>query len=177
MQTNGLIHIYCGDGRGKTTAALGLALRWAGYGRPVLLAQFQKTEYSGELDALKLLPSAEVLRVQDGLTGFSWQFNEEETARRTQSHNQLLQQAFQICSDGKRRLLILDELTSAMNCGLVDTAAVMRLIRTKPSELELVITGREPAEELCKMADYISKIHAIKHPMNRGISAREGVEY
>lgn len=177
MQTNGLTHIYCGDGKGKTTAALGLALRWAGYGRFVLFVQFQKTEHSGELDTLRLLPTVEILRVQDGLTGFSWQFNEEETARRTQSHNQLLQQAFQICQDEKRRLLVLDELTSAMNCGLIDSAAVMQYIRTKPKDVELVITGREPTEELCKIADYISKIHVIKHPIHRGISAREGVEY
>ncbi len=177
MQTNGLIHLYCGDGKGKTTAALGLALRWAGYGLPVVLAQFQKNEHSGELETLKLLPSVTVLRIQDGLSGFSWQFSEEEAVRRTASHNQLLAQAFQICQDGSRRLLILDELTSAINCNLIDKNAAMHYICTKPKETELVITGREPTEELCRTADYISKIHAIKHPMNRGISAREGIEY
>lgn len=177
MEKNGLIHLYCGDGKGKTTAALGLALRWAGYSLPVILAQFQKTAFSGELAALKHLPAVTVLRVQDGLTGFSWQLSKEEIVTRTNSHNQLLAKAFQACENGGRCLLILDELTSAINCGLIDTEAAMNLIRTKPEETELVITGREPSEELCRLADYITKMHAIKHPMNRGVPAREGVEY
>lgn len=177
MQTDGLIHLYCGDGKGKTTAALGLALRWAGYGLPITLAQFQKTAPSGELRSLQLLPSVTVLRIADGLEGFSWQFREEEKAVRTASHNRLLEQAIQSCRDGKRRLIILDELTSAMNCHLIDTEKVFSFVRNKPYQAELIITGREPSEELCRAADYISKIHAIKHPMNRGIAARKGIEY
>lgn len=173
---NGMIHIYCGDGKGKTTAALGLALRCSGYGEKIVVAQFQKTAYSGEIDALKRLPTVTHLRINSDIKGFSWQFTSEEKQRRREEHEKLFMSAVEYAKDDCR-LLILDEIISAVNKRLMDRKMLLDFLVKKPPELEVVLTGRDPEDALCDMADYVTEMRCVKHPMEKGINARSGIEY
>lgn len=175
---SGLIHIYCGDGKGKSTAALGLAMRFAGYGKKAVVAQFQKTEYSGELTAAEHIPHFLILRVrEDGVSGFAWNFTDREKQIRAASHRELLARAVESCAGEESALLVLDEIISAFNFGLIDKNCVLELLRQKPENMELVLTGRDPAPEICAFADYITEMKAVRHPMEQGVPARKGIEF
>ena len=171
----GLVHIYCGDGKGKTTAALGLALRALGHGYKVLLVQFLKSQDTGELKVFDSIPNTKVLRSREKF-GFTFQMTEEQKKRCIIEHNKLLEKAREICSLDQIDLIILDEIISAYNYNLVNRAETIKFLKEKPKNLEVVLTGRDPAAELLQFADYISEIKKIKHPFDRGITARTGVE-
>ena len=159
----GLIHIYCGDGKGKTTAAVGLAVRCAGRGNKVLLVQFLKSRDSGELYSLAKLPDIEVMRGKESKK-FTFQMNEEE------------KHALAKIKNGGYSLLILDEVIGALNAKVFETPKLIEFLRHKPENLEVVLTGRNPAPELVEIADYVSEMRKVKHPMDKGIMAREGIE-
>ena len=150
----GLIHIYTGDGKGKTTAALGLILRASGRGLKVVLGQFLKGRETGELHTLSLLPGVTVFRGKP-LTKFSFQMNEQEKAD---------------------VLLVLDEVIGACGTHLLDESLLIDFLKHKPEHLEVVMTGRNPSPELLELADYVSEICKRKHPFDKGIPAREGIE-
>jgi len=171
----GLIHIYCGDGKGKTTAALGLALRALGRGCIVLLVQFLKSQDTGELKILEKIPGIKVLRSEENF-GFTFYMTEEQRKRCNIEQNNLLEKAIEVCKKERIDLLILDEIIAAYNYNLVNRTEIIEFLREKPRNLEVVLTGREPAIELLEMADYISEIKKIKHPFDRGIKARNGIE-
>lgn len=171
----GLVHIYCGDGKGKTTAAAGLALRAAAAGLRVLILQFFKDGTSGEMRLLAERPEVTVLA---GGTGkFFWEMDSDEREEQTRKHNDLLDQAKEIMHSGRCDVLILDELLSAWNTGLIEREKVLSLIDGRPSKVELVLTGRDPAPELLERGDYISEVVARRHPFEQGFQAREGIEY
>ncbi len=172
----GMIHLYCGDGKGKTTAAMGLAVRFAGCGYPVVVAQFQKTVPSGECGLIDGVPGVTLLRLDSDIKGFSWEFTEEERTRRTAEHAALFARAVAACPEGKC-LLVLDEMVSALNTGLMDREPVLAFLREKPQEMEVVLTGRDPEPALCALADYITEMRMVKHPMQQGVMARRGVEF
>ena len=172
----GLIHIYCGDGKGKTTAALGLALRSAGRGFRVLLIQFLKTQETGELYSLEKIPEITVLRGKENRTVFSYQMTDEEKAQCRMVHDENLRRGITMGESGKVDLLILDEIIPAYNLNLVDRAVLLDFLRTKPGELEIVLTGSDPALELIDLAAYVSEIKKIKHPYDQGLKARIGIE-
>ncbi len=175
MKQEGLIHIYCGDGKGKTTAALGLAIRFLGAGGRVLLVQFLKGSHTAELAIFSRLEGITILRnTQD--FGFSFTMGDEEKQQVTRMHNQNLSAAIEACRAGKAGMLILDECLGALSTGLIDREALFSFIRQKPPELELVLTGRNPPDELVELADYVSEIRCVKHPYTRGIPARDGIE-
>lgn len=172
----GLIHLYCGTGKGKTTASVGLIARAAGHGRRVLLVQFLKDGHSGEIESLRLLPGVRILAGQV-TTKFTYQMDgEEKTATRT-LHEAFLHQAVESARTGSIDLLVLDEVLGAINTGLLPHEEVLDFLRTKPSGLEVVLTGRDPTSQLLALADYISEIQCVRHPYQRGICAREGIEY
>ena len=171
----GLIHIYCGDGKGKTTASLGLTMRCAGHGGRILYVQFLKSRPTGELKMLDLLPGVTVLRGQ-GITKFTFQMSEAEKAAARQEHEQLFDKICQACRDDSLQLLVLDEVIGACNTGLFDEAALVRFLKTKPRDLEVVLTGRDPSPQLVALADYVSEICKCKHPYDKGITARDGIE-
>lgn len=171
----GLVHIYCGDGKGKTTAALGLAMRAAGRGFKVLLVQFMKSQDTGELKTLKKIPEVTVLRSKEKI-GFSFTMTDEQKKRCKQIHDDVWQRGLEICETEQIDLLVLDEIISAYNTGLVDQAGILSFLRAKPDHLEIVLTGRDPADELLEIADYVSEIKKIKHPFDKGIQARIGIE-
>lgn len=175
MQDGGLIHIYCGDGKGKTTAALGLAVRCAGHGNKVLFVQFLKSWVTGELNSLKLFENVEVLRAK-ATPKFTFQMNEEEKAQVTQDHLELFAVVKNKCAAEKIDLLILDEIVGACDKGVFDKEALLDFVKNKPQNLEIVMTGRNPFPELVELADYVSEVCKRKHPKDKGIMARKGIE-
>ena len=171
----GLIHIYCGDGKGKTTAAVGLAVRCAGRGNKVLLVQFLKSRDSGELYSLAKLPDIEVMRGKESKK-FTFQMNEEEKHALLIEHNKMVEQVLAKIKNVGYSLLILDEVIGALNAKVFEMPKLIEFLRHKPENLEVVLTGRNPAPELVEIADYVSEMRKVKHPMDKGIMAREGIE-
>lgn len=171
----GLIHIYCGDGKGKTTAAVGLAVRCAGRGNKVLLVQFLKSRDSGELYSLAKLPDIEVMRGKESKK-FTFQMNEEEKHALLIEHNKMFEQVLAKIKNGGYSLLILDEVIGALNAKVFEMPKFIEFLRHKPENLEVVLTGRNPVPELVEIADYVSEMRKVKHPMDKGIMAREGIE-
>ena len=172
---SGLVHLYCGDGKGKTTAAVGLSVRAAGSGLRVLFVQFLKSRPSGEIAVLSALANVRVLRGKEG-TAFSFQMTDEQKRATREMHDRNLAEAARAAKPGDCYLLVLEEGVGALNRGLVDGELLRSLVREKPEALELVLTGRNPPEDLAEMADYVSEIRKVKHPFDRGIGARTGIE-
>lgn len=171
----GLIHIYTGDGKGKTTASIGLTVRASGRGLNVIFAQLMKGRETGELKNLISLPGVKLLRSKP-LTKFSFQMNDEEKAEVLAAHNAFIGQVAEACRKENADLLILDEVLGACGTGLLDENILIDFLKTKPEHLEVVMTGRNPSEDLLAMADYVSEIRKRKHPFDQGIPAREGIE-
>lgn len=172
----GLIHVYCGDGKGKTTAATGLAVRAAGCGKKVLFARFLKNENSGELPILRGIPEIEVLPLPREF-GFFWTLDDEEKAAMREMYSELWHRIMEKVRKDDCFLLVLDEFTAAYRYELFDREEALSFLRGKPEELEVVLTGREPAPELLELADYVSEIRKVKHPFDEGVGARRGIEY
>lgn len=172
----GLIHIYTGDGKGKTTAAMGLALRAAGRGKRVVIVQFLKGRNSGEVYALNRIAEITLLRNKRDY-GFFKFLKEEERALMASEHNANLKQALQLVESGQCDLLILDEAIAAYNLGALDKTLVDGLLCDKKEALELVLTGRDAPARFLEAADYVSHIQKIRHPFDQGVGAREGIEF
>ena len=170
----GLVHIYCGDGKGKTTAVLGLAVRCAGSGRRVLLTQFLKDGASSEFAALARVPGLETLP-QTRTFGFTWTLTAEEKAEARRYYGGLLEEAFR--RGGDFDLLVLDEALGACAAGLLEEERLLELLARRPEDLEVVLTGRGPSQALLDAADYVTEMRLIKHPYERGVPARPGIEF
>lgn len=171
---SGLIHIYCGDGKGKTTAAMGLALRAAGSGKRVLVLQFLKDGTSSEFVSLRHVPGIESVP-QTRTFGFSWTLSDEEKIQAKEYYSGLLEDALR--RSGDFGLLVLDEIIGACSAGMADETRLLALLAGKPDGLEVVLTGRGPSQTLLDAADYVTEMKKIKHPYERGVSARKGIEY
>ncbi len=171
-----MIHIYHGNGKGKTTAAMGLALRALGVGYRVVIVQFLKGGKSGEIEMLCQLPNVTILRGKNS-TKFSFQMNEDEKKAATALHDDHLEQATAWIERGECDLLILDEILDALATGLLDEKRLRTLLANRPDEWELVFTGRNPPAFLRDAADYITEMRCEKHPYERGIAARKGIEF
>lgn len=175
MKDGGLIHIYTGEGKGKTTASLGLAVRCAGHGNKVLIVQFLKSRPTGELQSLALIPNIELMRGKE-TKKFTFQMNEEEKAQVLKEHLELFARVEEKCHKEQLDLLIFDEVLGAIKSGVMDEERLLDFLKHKPAELEVVLTGRNPSARLIDMADYVSEIVKRKHPFDKGIPARTGVE-
>lgn len=173
--TKGLVHIYCGDGKGKTTASLGLSIRASGRGKRVLIVQFLKSGETGELFILKKIPNIQVIRSTEQL-GFTFRMNEQQKQHAAQIQQELFSQAFESANAKNCDLLVLDEIMAAINAKMIPVGQVVELIKAKPEELEVVLTGRNPPQELMELADYVSEIRKVKHPFDKGIPARIAIE-
>lgn len=174
--SRGLVHVYYGDGKGKTTAAMGLSVRAAGCGKTVLIVQFLKGRPSGEVHVLQGIPGITLLR---GNTGekFSWSMTEAEKCEARRQGDDLLRTAFQKAQQGACDLLVLDEAIGACSAELLDADVLLALLRKRPEGLEVVLTGRGPREDLLELADYATEMRKEKHPYDKGVLAREGVEF
>ena len=171
-----MLHIYCGNGKGKTTAALGLAMRAAGSGMRVCFLQLLKGGDTSELAVLERLPEI-IVRRCDREYGFTFRMTMEEKGRLRECHNALLNEAAQMLDSGTVQMLVLDEFFAAWNADVLDKTLAERLVSEGPAGVELVLTGRDPEERFLRAADYVSEIHAVKHPYSKGIKARRGIEY
>ena len=169
-----MLQIYCGDGKGKTTAALGLALRAAGAGMRVHIVQLMKGRPTSELTALSKIPEITVSRL-DRDYGFPANMSTDDKAAVTERHNGMLREAAELLP--AIDILLLDEFNSAYRHGLLDRELADALVLGNTCAAELVLTGRRPAEKFLDAADYISEINAVRHPFTKGTTARRGIEY
>ncbi len=174
MET-GLIHIYCGDGKGKTTAAIGLALRCAGRGCPVVVTQFLKDGTSGECSILAKLDNV-TLFAANPCGKFSWQLTDDEKFRTANAFRCMFEAASGFAVKKGARLLLLDEACGACAAGLLDEHILLDFLDNKPKGLEVVLTGRNPSGKLLERADYITEMLKIRHPYDKGFAARAGIE-
>lgn len=175
MENKGLIHIYTGDGKGKTTAAVGLAVRASGAKKKVLFCQFLKGRDTSELAPLKTL-GIELMRAEK-VQKFFQQMSEEEKKICVKSHQLCYNTIKDKMLSSFYDMIIIDEAFAAIHFGLIDAEELLYLARQKPQSLELVFTGRNAPKEFIALADYVSQIKEVKHPYQKGISARKGIEY
>ncbi|HBR16613.1 MAG TPA: cob(I)yrinic acid a,c-diamide adenosyltransferase [Deltaproteobacteria bacterium] len=173
----GLIHIYTGEGKGKTTAAIGLAVRAAGQGLKILFAQFFKVDNasSGEKEIFKEIPEVELIRSNVRHPIFTKEKTEKETLKK--SIIETFEIVKQRIASGNISLLVLDEINSVISGGWLDVNDIIDFLKNKPEGLEVVLTGRDASVELAKMADYVTEMLKIKHPFDAGVKARKGIEY
>ena len=169
----GLVHIYFGDGKGKTTAALGLALRALGDGLRVCVCQFLKGADSGEVEALRRFESAVLLRAEGGSDRFLWQMDEEERAAYLARQRELLKRAAAVDAD----VYVLDEAIDAAQAGAFSIETLRRQTETLRARGEVILTGHDVPEALLSGADYITRMQKLRHPYDHGTSARRGIEY
>ena len=167
----GLVHLYWGDGKGKTTAAMGLALRALGSGKRVVIVQFLKGGKSGEIPLLEQL-GAKIYRGKAGQK-FVFQMNDAEKAATRELQNANLHAAQQEPAD----LLILDEAGSAWELDMVDKELLKAVVLERPAEQECVLTAHGAPDWMLEAADYSTEMKCHRHPYQKGIAAREGIEY
>ena len=169
----GLIQVYTGDGKGKTTAALGLALRAAGRNMKVLIVQFMKKWDYGELHSVELIPNINLE------TFGTKEFIYKGKAKKIDFEE--AEKAFSFGVEGMQSgnydIVIFDELNMALYYELLDLKKVVEKLKGKPDNVEVVITGRKAPEEIIKIADLVTEMREVKHPYQKGIEARIGIEY
>ena len=172
----GLIEVYCGDGKGKTTAATGLAVRAAGCGMRVLFVRFLKNEHSGELVILDKIPEIDVIHLNSEY-GFVIRMTEEEKQEAKEVYSNLWQEAVRRAVEEEYDMLVADEFMAAYRYEFIDHVHALDFLKNKPGKLEVVLTGRDPAPEIQELAEYISEVKKIKHPFEQGVPARRGIEF
>lgn len=169
-----MLHLYCGDGKGKTTAAFGLALRMAGAGKKILIAQFFKNGSSSEVTAICEIPGVTVYTEEKHfgrVANMSQSRREEAEIYYPQYFESVLERAAEC--DG----VVLDEAVSALRHGFLIRERLFGWLEENKEEQEIVLTGRNPDEELLELADYVTEMKKIRHPHDKGIMARKGVEF
>lgn len=170
----GLVQVYTGNGKGKTTSALGLAMRALGHGASVSVIQFMKgwNDY-GELITASKLDGLEI--IQTGRPDYVYKGKEQPEDYSEAKRG--METALGVMNSGKCDMLILDEINVALEYGLIPLESVMELIKMKPYEMELVLTGRGAHGDIVEIADLVTEMRELKHPYNEGISARRGIEF
>lgn len=171
-----LVHIYHGDGKGKTTAAFGLALRALGNGWKVGILQFLKGSPTGEVAALERMPNV-IIRRNAKDFGFFCGMSQEEKEEMISMQNENLRFFIQEVKSGSCDMVILDELCAAYEQQSVDRKLVQEFLDLAKGKVEVVMTGRNPHQDLLEYADYITQMQLERHPFEKGIMARSGVEY
>ena len=175
--TGGLTIVYTGKGKGKTTAALGLALRATGYDKKICMIQFIKGSWHyGEMDSTKKLePGFEMVAVGKGFVGIIDDKSPKE------DHEKVAKEAIKISNEkiqsGKYDIVILDEINYAVNLNLISVDDVLKLVKAKPDDIDLVLTGNYAKEEVVEIADLVTEMKEIKHPFQKGIKAKKGIDF
>ena len=173
----GYVQIYTGDGKGKTTAAVGQAVRSVGNGLKVYMLQFLKTGETGELDIAKLIGDKfQIFRFQTQ-EGFFWNLNDEEKAILQTEVNTAYDFAMEVVKNDKCDVFILDEIMGVLSNKLLSEEQVMELIDKKPINMELILTGRNAPKSIMEKADLVTNMKKVKHYIDKGIYAREGIEF
>ena len=172
----GLIHMYFGDGKGKTTAAIGLAVRAAGCGKQVVFAQFLKGRQTGEITLLKNI-GIKVIRSEKDM-GFCFNMTDGQIETWRTEQSRLLDEIRGAVSGSEAvGLLVLDEALNAIDRELLDEEALKEFVLRKPEGLEIVLTGRPAPGWLMERADYVTEMKKHRHPFDKGIKARKSIEY
>lgn len=171
----GYIHIYCGNGKGKTTTGMGLCTRAAGFGYRVLIYQFMKNNTTSERNILSKVPN---ITFVDGLEQekFSFQMTPEEKSFRKAYYEEQFRFVTKKALEENFDVLFCDELIYTIRAGLFDDNILIEYLKTKPKNLEIILTGQDPSNALIELADYVSEIRKIKHPFDQGLPARKGIE-
>ena len=175
MQKNGLIHVYTGDGKGKTTASIGLGIRAVGREFKVVMVQFLKSSDTGELKTIEKLENFEVHRFERP-RGFFWTLNEIEKQELQEDMQKAIDFVKERLELGDCDMLILDEVMGSIKNNLVDVDMLVKILKNRKPHIEVILTGRNAPDEIIEIADYISEIRPIKHPFEKGIPARKGIE-
>ncbi|KPU42208.1 Cob(I)yrinic acid a,c-diamide adenosyltransferase [Oxobacter pfennigii] len=173
----GLVQVYTGSGKGKTTAALGQAFRAAGNGLKVYMVQFLKSGTTGELTSVKKMsPDFQIFRFEKP-AGFFYTLSDEEKAQLKKE----IEKAFEFCKDVIKKqecdVLILDEIMGVLGNKLLNVEEVLEFIKSKPEKMELIMTGRNVPDEIAAAADLVTEMREIKHYYSKGIPARKGIEF
>ena len=177
MGKDGLVIVYTGNGKGKTTAALGMALRAVGYNHKICLIQFIKGSWPyGEMTSIKRLePEVEFIVAGKGFVGIIDDKSPKE------EHIKVAKEALKIAKEkiqsAKYDIVILDELNYAINLGLIPVNDVIQIIKSKPEKLNLVITGNHAKPEIIELADLVTEMKEVKHPFKSGIKAKKGIDF
>lgn len=175
-QDKGLVILYTGEGKGKTTAALGLALRASGYKKKILIVQFGKVWFTGELEGVKKL--APLVKIVQGGLGFMKILDDHS---KFSEHKKATQQTFDYLYketiSGNWDIVIADEIVGAVHAKLLNFNQVKKLIKEKPQKLDLVLTGHHAKASLIKLADLATEMVSLKHPFTKGTLAKEGIDY
>jgi len=169
----GLIQLYCGDGKGKTTSSLGLSIRAAGAGLKVLYVQFLKNGDSGEFNIIKDIKNITPLHTKEKFT-FYFKMTDKEKIEARKAYTDLLTEAITISKDFD--MVVLDECIGAYNLEIFDKKILLDFLKLE-NHPEIILTGRDPDDEIIRLCDYISKVKKIKHPFDNGINARKGIEF
>ncbi len=177
MSEKGLVIVYTGGGKGKTSAALGLVLRAVGYNHKVCMIQFVKGSWHyGELDSAKrLAPEFEMITAGKGFVGILDDKSPRED--HVKAANDTLEISKEKIMSGKFDVVILDEINYALQLELLNLNDIIDLIKSKPSELDLVLTGNHAAKEVIELADLVTEMKEIKHPFKSGIKAKKGIDF
>ena len=175
-RSNGLTIVYTGDGKGKTTAALGMALRTVGWGGKVLIIQFIKAWKTGEHKAIEnFLPDIKIVPAGEGFVGIMGDRKPKET-HKASAQKALYFAKTEIMSN-KWQMVILDEINGAIEGGLIALKDVVELLNGKPIDVTLVLTGRKAKSEIITQADLVTEMQKIKHPFDSGILAKKGIDF
>lgn len=169
-------HIYYGDGKGKTTAAIGLAVRAAGSKMKVLFVQFLKTEFSGERHILSHTENVTLTFCPLELK-FTFDMDDKEKAQAAKIFKGIFDNAVTTALTEKYDMVVLDEVFEAINAHMLYESEVYEFITNAPSSMEIVMTGHNPPQKFMDCADYITEFKKIKHPYDRGITGRIGIEF
>lgn len=175
-----MIHLYTGDGKGKTSAAIGLCIRAAGWERRICFAQFMKGNDTGELRVLERLPQVTILRSQKNF-GFYHAMSENDKGELAAIHNEILDRLLEMAENRTCDLIVLDEVTYPVKWELLSMEKLQRLLdfgKGEPNEgIELALTGRDAEKVLRDAADYITEMKCVRHPFEKGVKARKGIEF
>lgn len=172
----GLVILYTGEGKGKTTAALGLILRAVGYKKKCLIVQFGKAWFTGELVGIKKL--SPLVKIIQGGKGFINILGDKVPLTK---HKKAAQEAFdilykEVISD-RWDIIVADEIVGSVSAGILSEAKAVQLIKDKPERLDLVLTGHYGTKKLISMADLVTEMKEVKHPFQRGILAKKGIDF
>ena len=170
----GLVQVYTGDGKGKTSAAFGLALRAVGRGLKVYVIQFIKGGFDyGELYVVKRLPNFKLESFGRG----KFVTDVPPTEDDVRLAKEAFELAREVVSGGEYDVVVLDEINVALHLKLIETEEVVDLIRRKPKHVELILTGRYAPSEVVELADLVTEMKEVKHPFTKGVSPRKGIDY
>ena len=171
-----MIHIYYGDGKGKTTAAAGLAVRAAGSNMKVMFVKFLKTEFSGERNILKSLDNVTVTSCPLELK-FTFDMTDAEKQQTSVLFRGIFERSATAALAERYDMIVLDEVFDVIKEGMLSEAQVLEFITNAPNSIEIVMTGHNPPERFIDEADYVTEMKKIKHPFDKGLTGRIGIEF